>query len=487
MIFRSFYARISLLFLLLVFILGGSSLMIAFNASRHLFDEVEQLLNREYASSIAEELESIVDEDLSKAPVSEAIHYMMVLNPMVEIYLLDSNGAILSYFAGGEDRLIREKIDTQPLKQFRNSRGFETVLGDDPRTEDSLKPFSAAPLQISEHEEGWVYVILRGQSYDHSLALAQSNYYVRSGLFTFIIATLATLIVGLFLFFLLTYRLKKLSLGIQAFKDGHFEHRIEVKGKDEIAQLSQGFNEMAASIQDGIDKLKDADRSRSQLIANISHDLRSPLTSIRGHLETLLLKENTISEREQREFIEITLRNVADFQRLVEELLDLAKLEARQVSPQPIPFSLAELIQDVVLKMSARTERKHISIQYDPDPGLPSFTGDIGLIERALTNVIGNAIEHSPESGIITMELHQQKAEYTISIADSGNGIPEDDLPHVFERFYRTDKSRTRTTRGTGLGLAIAKEVVELHNGKIYAANSETGGALITIRLPLNV
>lgn len=487
MIFRSFYAKISLLFLLLVIILGGASLMIAFNASRHLFDEVEQQLNREYASSIAEELEAIADDDIAEAPISEAIHYMMVLNPMVEIYLLDSEGYILSYFAGGDDRLIREQIDTQPLERFRNSRGFETVLGADPRTENSLKPFSAAPIRISEDEEGWVYVILRGQSYDHSLALAQSNYYVRSGLFTFLIATLATLIVGLFLFFILTYRLKKLSFGVQAFKHGHFEHRIDVRGRDEIAQLGQAFNEMASSIQDGIDKLKEAERLRSQLIANISHDLRSPLTSIRGHLETLLLKENTISEQEQREFIEISLRNVAGFQKLVEELLDLAKLEARQVSPEPQPFSPAELVQDVVLKIRSQTDSKYITIHYEPDPDLPLFHGDIGLIERALTNIIGNAIEHTPEAGSVTISLRQEGRWYVLSVADTGSGIPQVDLPHVFERFYRADKSRTRTSHGTGLGLAIAKEVVELHDGMIMAGNSETGGAVITMYLPLIV
>ncbi|MGH0053896.1 MAG: ATP-binding protein [Sphaerochaetaceae bacterium] len=486
MIFRSFYARISLLFLLLVVILGGASLMIAFNASRHLFDEVEQLLNRDYAASIAGELNSMVGEDFSEAKIKEAIHYMMILNPMVEIYLIDSKGAILSYFAGGDDRIIRNTIDTAPLRQFYDSNEYETVLGDDPRTERSRKPFSAAPLRING-EEGWVYVILRGQSYDYSLALAQSDYYVRSGVFTFLIALVVTLVVGLVLFFILTSRLRRLSLGVQAFKDGRFNHRIPVKGKDEIAQLSQAFNEMAESIQEGIAKLEDADKLRNQLIANISHDLRSPLTSIRGHLETLLLKENSISEKERREFVEITLRNVSGFQKLVEELLDLAKLEARQIAPERLPFSLAELVQDVVLKMRSQSDNKHIAMQYVPDPHLPMYNGDIGLIERVLTNIIGNAIEHTPQSGTVTISVALLENNIILSVSDTGNGIPQADIPHVFERFYRADKSRTRKSHGTGLGLAIAKEVVDLHGGTIKAENSEEGGAVITISLPLIV
>ncbi len=486
MMLRSFYARISLLFLLLVFILGGASLMIAFNASRHLFDEVEQLLNREYASSIAKELESVVGESFQEADIKDAIHYMMVLNPMVEIYLIDEAGGILCYFAGGSDTVIRDRIDTEPLEQFHSSRGFKTILGDDPRSTNSRKPFSAAPLLI-DNEDGWVYVILRGESYDHSLAMAQSNYYVRSGLLTFFIALLATLVAGLFLFFILTNRLRKLNLGVQAFGEGHYEHRIEVKGQDELAQLSIAFNEMAQSIQGGIDKLKESDKFRSQLIANISHDLRSPLTSIRGHLETLLLTENRISEDKQREYVEISLQNVAGFQKMVEELLDLAKLEARQISPQRSAFSAAELVQDVVLKMRPQSDNKKITMAYTPDPSLPLLSGDIGLIERALTNIIDNAIEHTPQSGTITISLSQNPKHFILSVSDSGKGIPQADLPHIFERFYRADKSRTRTSKGTGLGLAIAKEVTELHGGTIEAENSTEGGAIFTITLPLTV
>jgi signal transduction histidine kinase len=484
MIFRSFYARLSILFLILVFILGGATLFIAFDASTHLFGEVDQLLNREYAANISKELLAITSEDPTGDEIEEAIHYMMVINPNVEIYLVDSEGNILSYFTGEGKSIKRNTIDTKPLEQFQASNGYESILGDDPRTENEKKPFSAAAMQINS-EPGWIYVILRGQGFDSSLAMVKSNYYLRSGFSTFLIALLFTLIAGLFLFFILTDRLRKLSEDVQIFKEGKYDHRAEITGKDELAQLGSTFNDMAKSIEDGIQKLTEADHQRSQLIANISHDLRSPLTSIRGHLETLLLEENKISEKEKREYVEITLRNVEGFQRLVEELLDLARFESGQIIPDKILFSPAELLQDVVLQMRGQSDSNNITIKYEPDPNLPFFNGDIGLFERAVTNILGNAIEHTPENGTIKVELSVTNDMYNISISDSGSGIPLENLPHIFERFYRVDKSRNRKTKSTGLGLAIAKEVVELHGGFIEAKNSVEGGAIFTIVLPL--
>jgi len=483
MIFKSFYARLSILFLILVFILGGASLFIAFDASTNLFNEVDQLLNREYAANISKELSAITSEDPTGKEIKAAIHYMMVLNPNVEIYLLDSDGFILSYFAGEGKTIKRDRIDPKPLELFQASKGYDSILGDDPRTDNEKKPFSAAPMQINDNP-GWVYVILRGQGYDSSLALVESNYYFRSGLSTFLIALLFTLIAGLFLFFLLTNRLRKLSDDVQIFKNGKYNHRVEIKGKDELAQLGNTFNEMAKSIEDGIQKLKESDYQRSQLIANISHDLRSPLTSIRGHLETLLLEENNISEEEKREYVEIALRNVSGFQRLVEELLDLARFESGQIIPEKLEFSFAELLQDVVIKMKGQSDSNNISIIYEPNPNIPLYKGDIGLFERSVTNIIGNAIEHTPEKGTIKVDLSFNNNTYYISVLDSGKGIPLENLPHIFERFYRADKSRNRKTKSTGLGLAIAKEVVELHDGFIEASNSDKGGAIFTIILP---
>ncbi|HAK46213.1 MAG TPA: two-component sensor histidine kinase [Spirochaeta sp.] len=484
MILRSFYARISLLFLALILLLGGASLIIAFNASEHLFDEVEQLLNREYAMSIADELKPLIGDPFTEENIKDAIHYMMVLNPIVEIYLLNSEGLILCYFAGPDDQVVRNQIDLKPLRLFSDSDGFETVLGDDPRTESSLKPFSAAPLVI-DNDDGWVYVILRGQSYDRSLAMLRSNYYISSGLITFIIAMLATAVVGLSLFFVLTRRLRALNLGVEAFARGQLDHRVEISGKDELANLGNAFNDMAQSIEEGVKQIHDADKQRGELIANISHDLRSPLTSIRGHLETILIKDDKLSASERRDFLETSLKNVSGFQKLVEELFDLAKLEARQTTPQIQLFSMAELIQDVVLKLKPQSDEKAIKISWIPSAGFPAFEGDIGLIERVLTNILENAVSHTPYGGRIQIGLEHYAGSLEISIDDTGPGISPEDLPHIFERFYRADKSRSRDRKGTGLGLAIAKEVVELHNGRILAESSEGAGAVFRISLPL--
>jgi len=484
-IFRSFYAKLSLIFLLLILTLGAVSLSIAFTSSEHLFDEVEQLLNREYAGNIALELQPLVKDGLSRDEIREAIHYMMVLNPMVEIYLLDDKGTILAYFTHPEESVLRNRIDLSPLKVFISSKGRKAVLGDDPRTESRVKPFSAAPLSMGE-KSGYVYVILRGRSYDRSLEMLQNSYYLQSGLSTFFFAILATLLAGLSLIFVLTRRLKNLSSAVTAFERGQYDYRLEIKGRDELGSLARGFNEMAASVEKGIEELHRAENQRSDLIANISHDLRSPLTSIRGHLETIVLKDAKLSSRERREFLETILRNVSSFQKLVEELFDLARLESKQTAPELEVIRMAELVQDVVLKLKPRAEEAGLLLEMNIPGDLPGISGDMGMLERVLTNLLENALSHTPEGGRITVGIQADKGELRIDITDTGPGIAYEDLPHVFERFYRADKSRDRRIPGTGLGLAIVKGIMELHGGRVSAESPPGSGAHFILTLPLS-
>ena len=426
----------------------------------------------------------LVAEGFSQERIKDAIHYMMVLNPMVEIYLIGSDGTILAYFTHPEEQIRRWSIDVAPVEEFLKKGRRVPVLGDDPRIAAGRKPFSAAPLRMGG-DQGYVYVILRGQSYDRSLKSLRSSYYLRTGLSTFLFALLATLLVGFSLFFLLTRRLRQLSTAVRAFESGELDHRLPVRGFDEVGMLGRAFNDMAASVEAGIDKLKLAERQRSDLIAGISHDLRSPLTAIRGHLETLLLKGYKLSDEEGRRLLETSLKSVASFQRLVEDLFELAKLETKQVQPVREPFQPAELAQDVALKLKPRADEAGINLVVDHARELPPLVADIGMIERLLTNLIENALAYTPEAGRVEIALSQRDRVLQIEVSDTGMGIAAADLPHIFERFYRADQSRGRGVPGSGLGLAIAKEIVELHGGTIAADDRLESGAVFRIFLPL--
>ncbi len=483
-IVHSFYGKLSLIFLILILSLGAGTLIIGFSAAGYLFDEVEQLLNKDYAASIALELKPIVVEGFSEVEIKDAIHYMMVLNPMVEIYLLSSNGNILAYFTHPKEKIIREDIDLTPLRKFVDTDGQIPVKGDDPRTESGKKPFSAAPLMMGE-DDGYVYVILRGQGFDRFFELLRSSYYLSTGVSTFFLALLTTLIAGLSLFFFLTRRLRLLNHAVIAFEKGEYDYRLNTDGSDELSSLSRAFNDMATSIEKGIKDLNKAEQERSDLLTNISHDLRTPLTSVRGYLEMVLIKGNELNDMERDHFIGISLNNITSFQKLVEELFELAKLESKQMKPELEFFQLAELTQDVVMKITGKADESQIKILIDNPGELPQIKGDIGLLERVITNLLDNAINHSKKGGKIYIQFEVMNSCLHFIIRDKGCGIGDKDLEHIFERFYRSDLSRDKNYPGTGLGLAIVKEIISIHSGTIVASSPSDGGASFTISLPI--
>ena len=481
-LFSSFYARLSTIFLLLILLLGAGCVAIAFRSSQHLFDDVEQLLNRGYARNIADELRPLVGQGFSQERVKGAIHYMMVLNPMVEIYILDKEGKILAFFLNPAERIERSAVDIAPVQAFVQSAGRRLSLGEDPRSATRARPFSAAPLQMGS-DTGYVYIILGGERYDESLRMIRDSYYLRAGVVAFFLALAVTLAAGLSLFFFLTRRLTTLSEAVRDFQKGDLARRVPVSGRDELGALARSFNEMASTIAADVEKLRLAERMRRDLIGNISHDLRSPLASIQGYLETMVLKEPQLTAEERRTFLQVSLRNTAHLQRLVEELLELAKLDARQVQLHPEPLQIAELAQDVALKFALQAQGAGVSLTVEPAGDLPLVSGDVGMIERVLTNLIENALRFTPAGGAVRALLEPQPRAVRVTVSDTGAGITPEDLPHVFERFYRADKSRDRTTGGAGLGLAIARQIVELHGSSLEVHSRPGEGARFSFLL----
>jgi signal transduction histidine kinase len=408
---------------------------------------------------------------------------MMVLNPMVEIYLLDASGKILAYFLNPAERIVRTTVDIAPLQAFVQSAGHRPALGEDPRSATRSRPFSAAPLQMGT-DQGYVYIILGGERYDASLRMIRDSYYLRAGIVAFFLALAATAIVGLSLFFLLTRRLRSLSDAVRGFEKGDLARRVTVQGRDELGALGRSFNEMASTIAADVEKIRLSERVRRDLIGNISHDLRSPLASIQGYLETMVLKDPQLSPEERRTFLQVSLRNTAHLQRLVEELLELAKLDARQVQLRPEPLQIAELAQDVALKLAPEAQGAGVSLTVEPAGDLPLVRADVGMIERVLTNLIENALRFTPSGGSVRAILDAAPQAVRVTVSDTGAGITPEDLPHIFERFYRADKSRDRTRGGAGLGLAIARQIVELHGSSLDVQSRPGEGARFSFLLP---
>jgi len=280
---------------------------------------------------------------------------------------------------------------------------------------------------------------------------------------------------------------------VQRFREGDWRQRVHAPSADEIGQLGEAFNQMADTIVANVGQLEQTDRLRRELVEGISHDLRSPLTSIQGYIETILLKEPTLSADERRRYLETVNQNVVFLSRLVDDLFELSKLEARQTVPQLEPFSIEELAHDVVLKYQPQAEARQLRL-VAPDPQeLPLVSADVAMIERTLDNLIENALRYTPPEGEIRIDLSRQQDRVNVAVSDSGSGIPAEDLPYIFDRFYRVDRSLSGhpdseggTGAGTGLGLAISSKIVEAHHSQIDVRSGVDEGTTFSFALGIS-
>jgi two-component system phosphate regulon sensor histidine kinase PhoR len=232
-----------------------------------------------------------------------------------------------------------------------------------------------------------------------------------------------------------------------------------------------------------ITELRKLDRIRRDFVANVSHELRTPLTAVRGYVEALL-EAPPAEDADRRRFLEIIARHTLRMERLVRDLLRLARLDAGQemLDRNEIPF--ASILSDVATEMADAIARKEQRIALEMAPDAEIINGDPAKLHDVLRNLIENAVNYGPDASTIDVTVSLADGVTTITVADRGPGIPTSDLPRVFERFYRVDRSRTRDPGGTGLGLAIVRHLVELHGGTVSAARREGGGTAVTVKLP---
>jgi len=219
------------------------------------------------------------------------------------------------------------------------------------------------------------------------------------------------------------------------------------------------------------------------MVAAISHDLRTPLASLRGYLETLHLKEQTLTDEEKRSYQALALGHGERLSRLIDDLFALAILEASDARIQKEPFLLNELASDIVQRFKLDAKNKQLDLITDIPKTATFVGGDIALIERVLENLIENAIKYTPTGGTVQIVLSETEGGVSVCVADTGQGIQPDQLPHIFERFFQAGEPHRDTTKGAGLGLAIAQRILHLHDGDIAVKSTPGAGTSLSFRL----
>ncbi len=293
-------------------------------------------------------------------------------------------------------------------------------------------------------------------------------------------AALIATALALLLAFLLSSRLLRpiqaLTQAARRMAAGDLSQRVPERGNDELALLARTFNHMAASLQE-------AGERRKALTADIAHELRTPLAVQRAHLEALQDGIYPLTPENLRPLVESN----ALLTRLVEDLRTLALTDSGQLKLERAPVDLRALLKRVVERFTPAAAARSIEITLTPEGTCPPIPADPGRVEQILGNLLSNALRHTPEGGSIALHLACAPQEAHIQVRDSGPGIPPEDLEHIFERFYRADKSRSRTEGGTGLGLTIARQLARAHGGDLRAGNHPAGGAVFTLTLPRSV
>ena len=484
---KTLHGKLSAVLLGLLCLTGLLYLALTLFITRTYLWEVNQKLNHRLAADLTTHLAErglLRSDPATQARARAEVKELMAINPSVEVYLLDAQGKILTYSVPPAE-VKRRQVSLTPLRQFLHGDKLLPILGDDPRGFNRQKIFSAADFS-ERGDTGYVYVILGGEDYDSVSLLLERSVILRSSLGMAAIILMVVLIAGLFLFRLLTRRLRGLTRMIEQFQgvdNTVFPGPVLSTPSDEIDCLGLVYGQMSQRIQSQMQALTQADTLRRELIGNVSHDLRTPLAALQGYLETLMMKEGSLTAEEQKSYVMTALRHSARLATLVAELFELARLDSHETQAHPEPFALGELAQDMVQQFALAGEKKQVGLHLDAPQELPFVFADIGLIARVLENLLENALRHTPEEGTITLRLAPQGGRVSVQVADTGEGIAPEVLPHIFERFYRAPNP-VSPSGGAGLGLAIARRILEMHCSSLEVKSVPGQGTTFTFSLP---
>jgi signal transduction histidine kinase len=480
--FKSIFSKLMIIFILIiVFSFSTAGVTLYYSLGKFVSEEKVKALE-DAGEEISNYLKIYVEN--ANNPVAEAMFEFLLdsymKNTSSYIWITNDKGIIVysSPNMRGLDIKIRSHLNIEQGKyRLPDERQYKKVFsGMDPVIEKGdffglykdtgwswlvvQKPFKYQDINGKEQVIAAIYL---------NTPITQVNK-ARATVFRFfIIAVIVSALISIVLVYIFSLRitkpLKQISNAAKVIAGGEFSRRLSIDTEDEIGELAKAFNQMVAALQN-------LEEMRRGFIANVSHELRTPMTSISGFIEGIL--DGTIPPEKQKDYLEIVKEEVMRLNRLVNELLDLARMEAGEIHIVTKDFNINELIRRCIIKLESLIMEKNLEIVANFEEEDVFVRADIDAIERVILNLIHNAVKFTPEEGIICLSTSIQKDNVLISVADNGIGMEKEELDMIWDRFYKSDKSRSRDKLGTGLGLAIVKNLINEHGQDVWA-ESEAG------------
>lgn len=474
-------------FVLILLLAGICYTLSSIYFSNKYFYETTQRLHANLANHLIEEKFSNQKPfdslgAVNKELFGDIMHDMMAVNRAIEVYLLDGDGSILYSVVLDQNapEANTKRVDLNPINRFLVTKGDKYILGEDPREPDVPKVFSAAYFKEGSHE-GYIYIILAGQEFLTVRDALATSYFLKLGLWSSVLTVLFAALLGILAIWYFTKNLRKIVYAAQRFRQGDLRYRIENTSNEDLSKVSETFNAMAETILGNIEKLQSVENFRKELIANISHDLRTPLSIVQGYIETLQIKKDQLNENEKQSYLQIIKNSNERLTLLVSQLFEYSKLESNQIEPEKEPFLLGELANDIYAKYKLLAEQKGIDLKIIMDEKIPLVFADISLVERAIQNLMDNALKFTPQGGEITIQISLINKNVQVSVKDSGPGIAQNKQALIFERYKQVKEGQERA--GAGLGLAIVKKILELHGSNISVISKPNEGSTFSFCL----
>ncbi|MDO8847998.1 MAG: ATP-binding protein [Coriobacteriia bacterium] len=425
------------------------------------------------AGMVAAQLEANDAEELTAGEARALSDQLARVGPQIvsHIRILDADGEALVDSAEPGETGAKYAETPEVASALRGERGAATRITEDGR----VALYVAHPVIVGDRIVGVAYT----SATTFSIRTLLRDYRLRLGVAVLLFALFALLLTEL-LSRWLAAPLRDFARIAVAFANGDHSVRMRPRGSSEIRALAEAFNAMADEVQTVVTELKEEENRKTRFVSDVSHELRTPLTAIRGAAETLL--EGDVPEDDARQFLSTIVRESERLARLANDLLTLQRIEG---ATGEIPISrvdLATTARHAVEGLAPLTEARGVLVEIEGSA--PPVLGDKDRLQQVLGNLIDNASRMTPEGRTVTVRISAEAHESVVQVLDEGPGIADKDLPHVFDRFYRAQASRDRSTGGAGLGLAIVAAIVRSHGGTVAASRRDGGGTIFTLRLP---